>query len=109
MKRALITGITGQAGPYLPELLLENGSEVHGVLHRPDRLGSSNIAHLLDRAQGPAPRLVLHNGAFEDPTYLRRIIIKANPEEFYHLAGQSSPRMSLEMPESTLESVGMGS
>jgi GDPmannose 4,6-dehydratase len=109
MKRAFITGITGQDGSYLTELLLEKGYEVHGLVHRPDRLGASNIAHLLDQTQGSDPRLFLHNGAFEDPTYLRRIIIKANPEEFYHLAGQSSPRISLEMPESTLESVGMGS
>ena len=105
--RAFITGITGQDGSYLAELLLAKGYEVHGLVHRPDALPASNIRHLVADASLLNKRLFLHNGAFEDATHLRRIISKAKPNEFYHLAGQSSPRLSLELPESTVDSVGM--
>ena len=105
--RAFITGITGQDGSYLAELLLENGYEVHGLVHRPDALPSSNIRHLVADPKLLNKRLFLHNGAFEDATHLRRIISRAKPNEFYHLAGQSSPRLSLELPESTVDSIGM--
>lgn len=105
--RAFITGITGQDGSYLAELLLERGYEVHGLVHRPDGLPSSNIAHLISNDALLNRRLFLHNGSFEDATHLRRIISKARPNEFYHLAGQSSPRLSLELPESTVDSIGM--
>lgn len=105
---AFITGITGQDGSYLTELLLELGYTVHGLIHRPDRLSSSFIAPLLRDEAIYNQRLFLHNGSYEDSTHLRRIIARAKPTEFYHLAGQSSPRISLEMPESTMESVGMG-
>jgi GDPmannose 4,6-dehydratase len=108
MATAFITGITGQDGSYLTELLLENGYEVHGLVHRPDRLEASAIGPLINDPELIGKRLHLHNGSFEDSTHLRRIIAKAKPTEFYHLAGQSSPRISLEMPESTMESVGMG-
>ena len=105
--RAFITGITGQDGSYLAELLLEKGYEVHGLVHRPDSLSSSNIRHLVADAKLINQRLFLHNGAFEDATHLRRLISRARPNEFYHLAGQSSPRLSLELPESTVDSIGM--
>ena len=104
---AFITGITGQDGSYLAELLLEKGYVVHGLVHRPDSLPNSNIGHLVANAQLLNKRLFLHNGAFEDGTHLRRIIWKAKPTEFYHLAGQSSPRLSLELPEATVDSIGM--
>ena len=107
MPRAFITGITGQDGSYLCELLLEKGYEVHGLVHRPDALGNSNIRHLVNNDTLLNKRLFLHNGAFEDATHLRRIISRAKPHEFYHLAGQSSPRLSLELPESTVDSIGM--
>src|SRR4029077_1162764 len=107
MKRAFITGITGQDGSYLAELLLGKGYEVHGLVHRPDALPASNIRHLVADAQLLNKRLFLHNGAFEDATHLRKIISRAKPNEFYHLAGQSSPRLSLELPESTVDSIGM--
>lgn len=107
MLRAFITGITGQDGSYLAELLLEKGYEVHGLVHRPDTLATSNIRHLLADADIFNRRLFLHNGTHEDATHLRRIIVKAQPDEFYHLAGQSSPRLSLELPESTVDSIGM--
>jgi GDPmannose 4,6-dehydratase len=105
--RAFITGITGQDGSYLAELLLEKGYEVHGLVHRPDALPASNIRHLVADPEVLNKRLFLHNGAFEDATHLRRIISRAKPNEFYHLAGQSSPRLSLELPESTVDSIGM--
>lgn len=105
--RAFITGITGQDGSYLAELLLANGYEVHGLVHRPDALPTSNIRHLVTDASLLNKRLFLHNGAFEDATHLRRLISRAKPNQFYHLAGQSSPRLSLELPESTVDSIGM--
>ena len=107
MKRAFITGITGQDGSYLSELLLSEGYEVHGLVHRPDALNSSNIGHLVQDPKLLNKRLFLHNGAFEDATHLRRVISRSQPDEFYHLAGQSSPRISLELPETTVDSVGM--
>jgi GDPmannose 4,6-dehydratase len=107
MKRAFITGITGQDGSYLCELLLEHEYQVHGLVHRPDAIRTSNIHHLVADSAILNKRLFLHNGAFEDATQLRRIISKAQPDEFYHLAGQSSPRLSLELPESTVDSIGM--
>jgi len=108
MPRAFITGITGQDGSYLTEFLLEKGYEIHGLVHRPDTLGHSNIAHLVNDPAVNNRRLFLHNGSYEDATHLRRIIAKAQPQEFYHLAGQSSPRLSLELPEATVDSIGMG-
>ncbi len=108
MPRAFITGITGQDGSYLTELLLEKGYEVHGLVHRPDTLPHSNIGHLVNNPAIAGKQLFLHNGSYEDATHLRRIIAKARPQEFYHLAGQSSPRLSLELPEATVDSIGMG-
>jgi GDPmannose 4,6-dehydratase len=104
---AFITGITGQDGSYLTELLLKKGYAVHGLVHRPDALGTSAIAHLTQNEAVLNKTLFLHPGSFEDATHLRRIINKARPTELYHLAGQSSPRLSLELPEATVDSVGM--
>lgn len=106
--RAFITGITGQDGSYLCELLLSKGYSVHGLVHRPDSLLYSPIAHLVKDDSIFNKQLFLHAGSFEDATHLRRLIHKAQPQEFYHLAGQSSPRISLELPETTLDSIGMG-
>lgn len=106
-KIAFITGITGQDGSYLADLLLSKDYVVHGLVHRPDSVGSSNIKHLVADPAIMEKRLFLHNGAFEDATHLRRVISRAKPDEFYHLAGQSSPRISLELPETTVDSVGM--
>lgn len=106
-KIAFITGITGQDGSYLADLLLEKDYIVHGLVHRPDAVAGSNIRHLFANPDIIGKRLFLHNGAFEDATHLRRVISRAKPDEFYHLAGQSSPRISLELPEATVDSVGM--
>jgi GDPmannose 4,6-dehydratase len=107
MNTAFITGITGQDGSYLAELLLEKGYEVHGLVHRPESLASGILANLTQGETAAGARLHLHIGSFEDTTHLRRLIMRAKPTEFYHLAAQSSPRLSLELPETTMESVGM--
>jgi GDPmannose 4,6-dehydratase len=107
-KRAFITGITGQDGSYLCEMLLEKGYIVHGLVHRPSSLEAGNIRHLASDRSLINHRLSLHTGAFEDATHLRRLVAKARPHEMYHLAGQSSPRLSLELPETTVDSIGMG-
>ena len=107
MNTAFITGITGQDGSYLAELLLEKGYEVHGLVHRPEGLASGNLGPLQQDEAIFNKRLFLHTGSFEDTTHLRRLIMRAKPTEFYHLAAQSSPRLSLELPETTMESVGM--
>jgi GDPmannose 4,6-dehydratase len=106
-KVAFITGITGQDGSYLTDHLLEQGYIIHGLLHRPDSAGSSNIKQHVANSKIFNKRLFLHAGSFEDVTHLRRVINKAKPDEFYHLAGQSSPRLSLDMPVSTVDSVGI--
>jgi GDPmannose 4,6-dehydratase len=108
MPCAFITGITGQDGSYLTELLLAKGYEVHGLVRRPEALVSSPIGSLIEDDRILNKQLFLHNGAFEEATRLRQIIHQAKPNEFYHLAAQSSPRLSLEMPETALESIGMG-
>ncbi len=107
MNRAFITGITGQDGSYLCELLLEKGYEVHGLVHRHESLANGIVGKLAQDKSGPGARLNLHMGSFEDITHLRRLIVRVKPTEFYHLAAQSSPRLSLELPETTMESVGM--
>jgi GDPmannose 4,6-dehydratase len=107
MNTAFITGITGQDGSYLCELLLEKGYEVHGLVHRPESLSGGNVGHLFHDESLINRRLFLHTGSFEDATHLRRLIFRAKPTEIYHLAAQSSPRLSLELPETTMESVGM--
>lgn len=105
--KAFITGITGQDGSYLAEQLLEKGYTVHGLVRRPEGLPSGNLGHLVKDENIFGKRLFLHVGSFEDATHLRRLIVTAKPNEFYHLAAQSSPRMSLELPATTVESVGM--
>ncbi|MEX0331053.1 MAG: GDP-mannose 4,6-dehydratase [Puniceicoccaceae bacterium] len=106
-KTAFITGITGQDGSYLAEHLLERDYTVHGLTHRPEGLLFGNIAHLVRDEEIMGKRLFIHTGSFEDATHLRRIIVKSRPDEFYHLAAMSSPRLSLELPETSVESVGM--
>lgn len=105
-KIALITGITGQDGSYLTELLLAKGYLVHGVVRRTSNLLRSRIEHLrADHASGD--RLFLHYGDLTDGTTLRRIFAKVQPREVYHLAGQSHVGLSFEIPESTSEEVAM--
>jgi len=106
-KTAFITGITGQDGSYLTELLLEKGYAVHGLVTPLESAANSNIRHLVANPAILGKRLFLHTGAFEEVTPLRRIISQVKPDEFYHFAGQSSPRLSFDLPEVTAESVGI--
>jgi len=91
-KTALITGITGQDGSYLTELLLERGYTVHGLVRRTSNLLRSRIEHLRGDAAIYGERLCLHYGDLGDSTTLRRVFAKVRPEEVYHLAGPESCR-----------------
>ncbi|MEO5722399.1 MAG: GDP-mannose 4,6-dehydratase [Chthoniobacterales bacterium] len=106
-KIALITGITGQDGSYLTELLLEKGYAVHGVVRRTSNLLRSRIEHLRADPEIGGKHLFLHYGDLSDGTTLRRIFAEVEPAEVYHLAGQSHVGLSFEIPESTCEEVGM--
>jgi GDPmannose 4,6-dehydratase len=106
-KAALITGITGQDGSYLAELLLGKGYAVHGVVRRTSNLLRSRIEHLRRDENLTDKRLFLHYGDLSDGTTLRRIFSKVRPAEVYHLAGQSHVGLSFEIPESTCDEIGM--
>jgi GDPmannose 4,6-dehydratase len=106
-KTALITGITGQDGSYLAELLLDKGYAVHGVVRRTSNLLRSRIEHLRRDENIYDKRLFLHYGDLSDGTTLRRIFSEVQPAEVYHLAGQSHVGLSFEIPESTCEEIGM--
>ena len=108
MPRALITGITGQDGSYLTELLLAKGYEVHGVVRRSSSLNRSRLNHLYNDPAIYGKKLFLHYADLDDPTTLRRVLMKSAPEEIYHLAGQSHVGLSFEIPESTCEMTAMG-
>jgi GDPmannose 4,6-dehydratase len=107
-KRALITGITGQDGSYLAELLLSKGYEVHGLRRRASSFNMARIAHLCDDPRDAEARLFLHHGDMADSTTLIRAMEHAQPGEVYNLAAQSHVAVSFEMPEYTAEVGGMG-
>ena len=104
---ALITGITGQDGSYLAELLLTKGYAVHGVVRRTSNLLRSRIEHLRRDEALYGKQLFLHYGDLSDATTLRRIFSEVRPAEVYHLAGQSHVGLSFEIPESTCEEIAM--
>jgi len=106
--RALITGVTGQDGSYLSELLLEKGYEVHGVVRRTSTLERSRLAHLYRDPEIYNRRLFLHYADLDDPTPLRRLLLRIAPDEIYHLAGQSHVGLSFEIPESTCDQTAIG-
>jgi GDPmannose 4,6-dehydratase len=103
MPVALIIGITGQDGSYLTEFLLEKGYEVHGMVRRTSTLERSRIEHLRTDLAIYGKQLFLHYGDLTDNTTLRRLLVKTHPDELYHLAGQSQPGLSFEIPESTVQ------
>src|SRR5438445_3924695 len=105
-KLALITGITGQDGSYLTELLLEKGYTVHGIVRRTSNLLRSRIEHLRRDEKIYGRRLFLHYGDLADATTLRRILGDVCPTELYHLAGQSHVGLSFEIADSTFEETG---
>lgn len=108
MRRAFVTGITGQDGSYLTELLLDGGYEVHGAVRRTSSLARSRIDHLYQDPGIYGRRLFLHYADLDDPTALRRALVKSAPDEVYHLAGQSHVGLSFEIPESTCDLTAMG-
>jgi len=107
-KRALITGITGQDGSYLSELLLEQGYEVHGIIRRTSTFNTDRIDHMYEDPHKEGVRLFLHYGDLTDGTTLRRILEEIKPVEIYNLGAQSHVRVSFDSPEYTVDSVGMG-
>ncbi len=108
MKRALITGITGQDGAYLAELLLEKGYEVHGIKRRASSFNTDRIDHLYQDPHGQRVRLHLHYGDLTDATNLIRIIQQVQPDEIYNLAAQSHVAVSFETPEYTANADALG-
>lgn len=108
MKKALITGITGQDGSYLAELLLEKGYEVHGIVRRSSTINDERISHLYKDPHNENVRLFLHYGDLTDGVSLCRILGKIQPDEVYNLGAQSHVRVSFDQPGYTVESVAMG-
>jgi GDPmannose 4,6-dehydratase len=108
MKRALITGITGQDGSYLAELLLAKGYEVHGIMRRASSFNTERIDHLYLDPHDPNSRLRLHYGDLSDGTGLRRILGLVRPDEVYNLGAQSHVKVSFEAPEYTADIVASG-
>ncbi|BBL71002.1 GDP-mannose 4,6-dehydratase [Methylogaea oryzae] len=109
MKRALITGITGQDGAYLAELLLEKGYEVHGIIRRSSSFNTGRILHLYKDLHESDVRLHLHYGELSDSSRLERIVELAQPDEVYNLGAQSHVRVSFDEPVYTADVVGLGS
>ena len=108
MKRAFITGIEGQDGSYLAELLLAKDYEVHGTFRPSDNGGSPNLKALKSNSQGKADRLFLHPADLDDPDCLRASLEQSSPDEVYHLASQSHVGQSFELVEETCRITGMG-
>jgi GDPmannose 4,6-dehydratase len=107
-KSALVTGITGQDGSYLSELLLSKGYTVHGVVRRSSSFNTGRINHIYSDPHERGRRLLLHYGDLTDSTSLRRIIEDAQPDEVYNLAAQSHVKVSFELPEYTADADAMG-
>ena len=107
-KRALVTGITGQDGSYISELLLEKGYEVHGIIRRTSTFNTDRIDHIYVDPHKEDANLFLHYGDLTDGTTIRRIIEDVKPHEIYNLGAQSHVRVSFDSPEYTSDCVGMG-
>lgn len=108
MKKALITGITGQDGSYLAELLLAKGYEVHGIVRRASTFNTARIDHLYQDPHINGVRMFLHYGDISDSTNLIRLLYRLQPDEVYHLAAQSHVRVSFDIPEYTGDVTGLG-
>src|SRR5215203_2518323 len=107
-KVALLTGVTGQDGAYLSELLLSKGYVVHGVKRRSSSFNTSRIDHLYKDPHDPEARFFLHYGDLTDSTNLIRLIQEVQPNEIYNLAAQSHVQVSFETPEYTANADAMG-
>ncbi|MGB4730246.1 MAG: GDP-mannose 4,6-dehydratase, partial [Candidatus Hydrothermia bacterium] len=108
MKRALLTGITGQDGSYLAEFLLSKDYEVHGLIRRASTFNTHRIDHIYQDPHTPDRRLFLHYGDLADPGIITEIIWKVQPDEVYHLGAQSHVKVSFDMPEFTGNVTGLG-
>jgi GDPmannose 4,6-dehydratase len=108
MKKALITGITGQDGSYLADLLIEKGYEVHGIIRRASTFNTSRIDHLYQDPHVHGVRLFLHYGDLSDSVNLVKLLYDLKPDEIYHLAAQSHVRVSFDIPEYTSDITGVG-
>ncbi len=107
-KKALVTGITGQDGSYLAELLLEKGYEVHGIIRRASTFNTSRIDHLYADPHINGVKLFLHYGDLSDGSNINRLLEKIKPDEIYHLGAQSHVRVSFDIPEYTGDVTGLG-
>jgi len=108
MKKALITGITGQDGSYLAELLLEKGYEVHGIIRRSSSFNTERIMHIFQDPHFEGVKLLLHYGDLSDSSSISRLIEKIQPDEIYNLGAQSHVRVSFDIPEYTGDIDGLG-
>ena len=108
MKKAIITGITGQDGSYLAELLLSKNYEVHGIKRRASSFNTTRIDHLYQDPHEDHPKFILHYGDLTDSTNLINIIQKVQPDEIYNLGAQSHVKVSFELPEYTGQVDGLG-
>lgn len=108
MKKALITGITGQDGSYLAEILLEKGYEVHGIIRRSSSFNTGRINHLYENAEIMDKKLFLHYGDLVDSSNLNRLLEKIGPDEIYNLGAQSHVKVSFEVPDYTAQVDGLG-
>ena len=108
MKRALITGITGQDGSYLTEILLEKGYEVHGIIRRSSSFNTGRIDHLYENKEILNKKLFLHYGDLVDTSNLNRLLEKIQPDEIYNLAAQSHVKVSFEIPDYTAQVDALG-
>ena len=108
MKTALITGVTGQDGSYLAELLLAKGYEVHGIKRRASLFNTQRVDHIYEDPHAPDPKLKLHYGDITDTSNLTRIISEVQPDEVYNLGAQSHVAVSFEAPEYTADVDGIG-
>lgn len=107
-KRALITGITGQDGSYLAEILLARGYEVHGIIRRSSSFNTDRILHIFQDPHEPNVRLHLHYGDLSSPSQLARLITRIEPDELYNLGAQSHVRVSFDIPEYTGDITALG-
>jgi GDPmannose 4,6-dehydratase len=108
MKKALITGVTGQDGSYLAELLLSKDYEVHGIIRRASTFNTERIDHLYEDSHINGVKLFLHYGDIADSTNLIKLLYRIQPDEIYHLAAQSHVRVSFDIPEYTGDVTGVG-
>jgi GDPmannose 4,6-dehydratase len=108
LKRALITGVTGQDGAYLAQFLLAKGYEVHGIKRRSSLFNTNRIDHLYEDPHNPNPHFILHYGDLTDSSSLIHIVQKVQPDEIYNLGAQSHVQVSFEQPEYTADADAMG-